>query len=116
MTSSSSFPVALHRTRFVLVAIAITLVSAACSQGSEVVGSANGEDVTRDDVFDVTDTDDDGVVSRADFEQAVALSDRGRVVATFVAGDITLGDVLDSLAENPPSSVQPGTQPDLLLV
>jgi hypothetical protein len=98
------------------MAVAVALFATACSRDSEVVGSADGEDVTRGDVFDAVDDDGDGVVARDEFETAVLLADPDTVVASWPAGEITIGQVLLSLEEEPPSTLSPGETPDQNLV
>lgn len=101
----------MRRHGLLVVAAVLALLLAACSQSSEVVGTAGGEEITRDDVFDIVDTDDDGVVTREDFESGIVTADRDAVVATYPGGVLTMGEVLESIELSPPSTLQPGEIP-----
>ena len=65
---------------------------------------SNSEDeLSRDEIFDRIDQDDDGVVLRSDYQTAIALTDPAKVVASHPQGDITVEEVLASLADSPTS-------------
>nr|MCS5687369.1 hypothetical protein [Acidimicrobiales bacterium] len=67
---------------------------------------SNSEDeLSRDEIFDRIDQDDDGVALRSDYQTAIALTDPAKVVASHPQGDITVEEVLASLADSPPSGL-----------
>ena len=107
------------------------MLFAACSSDDTVVGTTpDGEDLTRGEVFDEVDPDGDGVASRESFDRTVggdapagrvsaeafdavmAAGDESVVLAAFPGGEVTLGDVLASLEESPPSALRPGSEPE----
>jgi len=77
---------------------AVLLTLPGCGDSSESLsGSA------RDEIFDRIDQDGDGIALRSDYEMALSLADRTKVVASYPGGDLTIEAVLASLAESPPS-------------
>ena len=97
--------------RLVALLLALVVLGAACSSDGEVVAETPEGELTRGEVFDQIDPDDDGVALRDDFDQVVNASgvialieDRSATVASFPGGELTTADVLDSLVESPPSN------------
>jgi len=77
--------------------VLLTTLSGCGDNSSSINGSS------RDEIFDRIDQDGDGVALRSDYEMALSLKDRTRVVASYPGGQLTIASVLVSLAESPPS-------------
>jgi len=89
-----------HRPLAIASLCLLAVTVAACGSPS------NSEDeLSRDEIFDRIDQDDDGVALRSDYQTAIALTDPVKVVASHPKGDITVEDVLASLADSPPSGL-----------
>ena len=72
-------------------------------------GSVTGS--SRDEIFDRIDQDGDGVALRSDYEMALSLTDRTKVIASYPGGEVSVGSVLVSLAESPPSRLPDPANP-----
>ena len=84
--------------RAVVSLLLILLTVPGCGESAESLsGSA------RDEIFDRIDQDGDGVALRSDYEMAVSLADRTKVVAFYPGGSLNVETVLTSLAKSPPS-------------
>lgn len=88
----------------------LALSVAACSD------SPNPEDgLSRDEIFDQIDQDNDGVALRSDYLMTVTLMDPTKVVASHSQGDVTVKAVLDSLEASPPSGLTDPANPSTRL-
>ena len=88
----------------------LALSVAACSD------SPNLEDgLSRDEIFDQIDQDNDGVALRSDYLMTVTLMDPTKVVASHPQGDLTVEAVLDSLEASPPSGLTDPANPSTRL-
>ncbi|MDG2113470.1 MAG: hypothetical protein P8N02_12750 [Actinomycetota bacterium] len=99
-----------------MVAVFVLLLSSCSSGGGAVGTTADGEDITRDDIFDEIDGDDDGVVTREEFDSGLLAADRSAIIAVFPGGSLTMDEVLSSIEESPPSTLSPGEEPDLSVI
>ena len=79
---------------------ALALSVAACSDPSN-----SGDDLSRDQIFDRIDQDNDGVALRSDYLMTATLMDPTKVVASHPQGEVTVEAVLDSLKASPPSGL-----------
>lgn len=59
----------------------------------------------RDEIFDRIDQDGDGVALRSEYEMAVSLADRTKIVASYPGGSLSIEAVMGSLAESPPGQL-----------
>ena len=72
-------------------------------------GSVTGS--SRDEIFDRIDQDGDGVALRSDYEMALSLTDQTKIIASYPGGEVSVGSVLASLAESPPSRLPDPANP-----
>ncbi len=84
--------------RALLFLFVILLAVSGCGDSSESVGRSD-----RDQIFDRIDQDGDGVALRSDYEMALSLADRTKIVASYPGGNLTIEAVLASLTDSPPS-------------
>jgi len=103
--------------------LAVAVLFTACTTDGDVVGVVGGEEVTEAEIVESLDEDGDGVVRRLEVQQAVAdlaisdlLTRQDVVAATFPGGDVTIGMVLTSLEEQPPSNLATGAEPDRAMI
>ena len=89
-----------------LSAFVLLITLSGCSDNP---GSVTGS--SRDEIFDRIDQDGDGVALRSDYEMAVSLTDRTKVIASYPGGEVSVGSVLVSLAESPPSRLPDPANP-----
>ncbi|HJL99703.1 MAG: hypothetical protein QF696_01940 [Acidimicrobiales bacterium] len=95
-----------------LAAFALLITLSGCGDNP---GSVTGS--SRDEIFDRIDQDGDGVALRSDYEMALSLTDRTRVIASYPRGELTIGSVLVSLAESRPSRLlDPDNPPNEIFV
>ena len=74
------------------------LAVSGCGDSSESLSGSG-----RDQIFDRIDQDGDGVALRSDYEMALSLADRTKIVASYPGGNLTIEAVLVSLTDSPPS-------------
>ncbi len=74
------------------------LAASGCGDSSESLSGSG-----RDQIFDRIDQDGDGVALRSDYEMALSLADRTKIVASYPGGNLTIEAVLVSLTDSPPS-------------
>ena len=89
-----------------LSAFVLLITLSGCSDNP---GSVTGS--SRDEIFDRIDQDGDGVALRSDYEMALSLTDRTKVIASYPGGEVSVGSVLVSLAESPPSRLPDPANP-----
>ena len=89
-----------------LSAFVLLITLSGCSDNP---GSVTGS--SRDESFDRIDQDGDGVALRSDYEMALSLTDRTKVIASYPGGEVSVGSVLVSLAESPPSRLPDPANP-----
>ncbi|MBM46461.1 MAG: hypothetical protein CL458_09470 [Acidimicrobiaceae bacterium] len=84
--------------RALLFLFVILLAVSGCGGSSESLSGSG-----RDQIFDRIDQDGDGVALRSDYEMALSLADRTKIVASYPGGNLTIEAVLVSLTDSPPS-------------
>ncbi len=84
--------------RALLFLFVILLAVSGCGDSSESLSGSG-----RDQIFDRIDQDGDGVALRSDYEMALSLADRTKIVASYPGGNLTIEAVLMSLTDSPPS-------------
>ena len=84
--------------RALLFLFVILLAVSGCGGSSESLSGSG-----RDQIFDRIDQDGDGVALRSDYEMALSLADRTKIVASYPGGNLTIEAVLMSLTDSPPS-------------
>ena len=84
--------------RALLFLFVILLAVSGCGDSSESLSGSG-----RDQIFDRIDQDGDGVALRSDYEMALSLADRTKIVASYPGGNLTIEAVLVSLTDSPPS-------------
>ena len=89
-----------------LSAFVLLITLSGCSDNP---GSVTGS--SRDEIFDRIDQYGDGVALRSDYEMALSLTDRTKVIASYPGGEVSVGSVLVSLAESPPSRLPDPANP-----
>ncbi len=116
-----------RRARWGLAALAVAALAvgaAACATDDSGSDSDSGSEISattepdRDEVIVAADTDEDGVVTREAFEESAedaavrALLDDGTAIAAaFPGGQLTIEQVLASIAESPPSPMDDSNEP-----
>ena len=84
--------------RALLFLFVMLLAVSGCGDSSESLSGSG-----RDQIFDRIDQDGDGVALRSDYEMALSLADRTKIVASYPGGNLTIEAVLVSLTDSPPS-------------
>jgi hypothetical protein len=92
--------------RALLFLFVILLAVSGCGDSSESLSGSG-----RDQIFDRIDQDGDGVALRSDYEMALSLADRTKIVASYPGGNLTIEAVLVSLTDSPPSGLVDSENP-----
>lgn len=98
--------------KFLALVVVLLLGLGACTTSEDVSTTASS---TRDQIIAVADEDEDGVVSRAEFEFMRFISDPNVVVGSFGEIQLRVSDVLASLEQNPPTRMDDPANPGSVL-
>lgn len=99
--------------RHLLAIASLCLLALSVAACSDRLNSEDG--LSRDEIFDRIDQDNDGVALRSDYLMTATLMDPTKVVASHPHGDVTVKAVLDSLKASPPGGLTDPANPSTRL-